>query len=135
MLLIIQTFLSNFFPAYRKHCSGSHVLISLIENWKKNLDNNNIVGAVFMDLSKAFDCIRHDLLIAKILLSGIPQGTILGLLLFSIFIKDLLYFIKDAQLLNFADDNTIATFSNSVDDFNTLNWFGCNEMVVNPDQF
>ena len=29
------------------------------------MDNNRIVGALFMDLSKAFDCILHDLLIAK----------------------------------------------------------------------
>ena len=37
----------------------------VLENWKKNLGNNKIVGAVFMDLSKAFDCIHHDLFIAK----------------------------------------------------------------------
>ena len=33
---------------------------------EKNLDNNYFVGAVFMDLSTAFDCIPHDLLIAKL---------------------------------------------------------------------
>ena len=51
------------------------------------------------------------------------------------------YFIKDAQLLNFSDDNTISTFSNSVDDLitdlpkeseNAIDWFRSNETVVNP---
>ena len=46
--------------------SSSHVLPRLIEEWKRNLDNKKFVGAVLMDLSKAFVCIPHDLLIAKI---------------------------------------------------------------------
>ena len=61
----METFISNFVSAYRKQHSANNVLISLLENWKKNINNNKIVGAVFTDLSKAFDCITHDLIIVK----------------------------------------------------------------------
>ena len=51
--------------AYRKSYSSNHVLIKLIENWKQLLDNRKFVAAVLMDLSKTFNCIPHDLLIAN----------------------------------------------------------------------
>ena len=53
----VNTFLSEFISAYRKTYSTNHVLIRLIENWKKSLDQNKFLGTVLMDLSKAFDCI------------------------------------------------------------------------------
>ena len=45
----------------------------LVGNWKKNLGNNKIVDAAFMDLPKAFDCIPHDLQIAKIETYGLNE--------------------------------------------------------------
>ena len=59
-------FLSDFLSTYRKGYSTNHVLIRLVENWRTKLDKNLFTGAVLMDLSKAFDCIPHDLLIAKL---------------------------------------------------------------------
>ena len=73
MLPTIQPFLSIFFPAYRKHCSANHALMSLIEILKKNLENNKIVGVVFLDLSKAFDCMPHDLLVTKMEAYGFSE--------------------------------------------------------------
>ena len=57
----MDNFFSPYLSAYRASYSTQHVLLRLIEEWKTNLDNNFAVGAVLMDLSKAFDCIPHDL--------------------------------------------------------------------------
>ena len=72
----IDTFLSECIAACREHYSSNHVLIRLIENWNKTLDEMFIVPAVLMDLSKAFDCIPHDLLIAKLNAYGFSEKTV-----------------------------------------------------------
>ena len=81
MLDFTNSILSKFISAYRKGSSCHHVLISLIEEWRKHLDNNEMVGAVIMDLSKAFDCLPHELLIAKLQAYGMGKK-ILGIALF-----------------------------------------------------
>ena len=76
--------------------------------------------------------------------SPVSHKGLLRPLLFKTFINDLFYFIRSAQLLNFANDNTIATYSNSADDLitdlqtqfeNSIDWFRYKEMVVNPDKY
>ena len=57
---------------YRKHFSTQH--FSLIEKWKKVLDNKGYDAAVLIDLSKSFDTINHDLLIAKFHVYGFFRG-------------------------------------------------------------
>ena len=130
-----------------------------------------------MDLSKAFDCIPHDLLIAKlhaygfnkkaltflysylkrrkqsakindtesffqILLSGVPQRSILGPILCNLFVND--FFIKETELASLADDNTIYVGSKYLTELieilrkeceTAINWFKTNKMIVNPDKF
>ena len=68
--------LSLFIAAYRKSYGTQHSLIRMIEEWRVKLDNDNIVGAVVMDLSKAFDCIPHDLLIAKLHAYGLDENAL-----------------------------------------------------------
>ena len=48
----------------------------MIEEWRENLDKHFFVGAVLTDLSKAFDCIPHDLLIAKLSAYGLSGDSL-----------------------------------------------------------
>ena len=70
----VETFVSGFFAAYREGYSCNHVLMQLIENWKRALDENFQIGALLMDVS-VFDCILHDLLIAKFYAYGLSEET------------------------------------------------------------
>ena len=128
-----------------------------------------------MDLSKAFDTLKHHLLIAKLgvygveidalrymksyltnrkqrlrvnktfsewerITTGVPQGSILGPLLFNMFLNDLFLFVSNASLSNYADDNTLYTFGDNLkknkdnlrSSFDTVHqWFYENYMVLN----
>ena len=69
----INAFLSKLIAAYAENYSRSHVLVRLIENWKQALNKNFVIGTVFINLSKAIDCIPLDLLIARLYVYGFSE--------------------------------------------------------------
>ena len=131
-----------------------------------------------MDLSKAFDIIKHDLLIAKLyaygfskeslkllhsylsnrwhrtkinkkfsswqeFILGVPQGSVLGHLLFNIYLNDLFYIAESTNVSNFAEDTTIYACDRDVnslvnrlehDSYLAIEWFENNSMKLNQDK-
>ena len=72
----MERYLSPYLCGYRKGYSCQHALLVMIEMWKKALDNEGIAAGVLMDLSKAFDTLNHDLLIAKLHAYGFDKNAL-----------------------------------------------------------
>ena len=72
----VDKFLSPYLFGYRKKHSTEQCLTIMIEVWKKALNYKNSAGAVLTDLSKEFDCLNHDLLIAKLQAYGFEKNAI-----------------------------------------------------------
>ena len=72
----MEKYLSEYLCGYRKGYNAQHALLSMIEKWKLSLAKNEYAGAVLMDLSKAFDCLNHDLLLAKLHAYGFSKKSL-----------------------------------------------------------
>ena len=62
----VNTFLSPYLCGYRKGFSAQYALLSLLEKWKKTIDNKGFARGVLMNLSKEFDTLNHEHFIAKL---------------------------------------------------------------------
>ena len=73
----MNKYISPYVSAYRKGYNSQHVLIRLLEEWRQHLDNNKVVGGVFMDISKAFGCVLHDLLITELVAYSVEENLLM----------------------------------------------------------
>ena len=69
----IDNHLSPFLCGYRKGFNTQIAVLSLLEKWKSSLDRKGFAGSTLMYLSKAFDTINHELLIAKLNAYGFSE--------------------------------------------------------------
>ena len=66
MQICFDNLLSKYQCGFRKGFNAQHYLVSMIEKWKESVDSGGTFGTLMTDLSKAFDCLHHELLIAKL---------------------------------------------------------------------
>ena len=69
----LEKYLNSLLCGFRKAHSTQHALFKLLQSWQEELDKSGFVGTILMDLSKAYDCLPHDLLVAKFEAYGIGK--------------------------------------------------------------
>ena len=178
MSQFFQNIFSKYQCGFRKGFSIQHCLLAMLEKWKSSIDNGTMFGALLTDLSKAFDYLDHELLIAKLnaygfsltalklvhsylsnrkqltkinssysswleIIFGVPQGSILGPLLFNVFLIDLFFIIENTDIASNADDNTPYISADDIDGViksleeasaTLFKWFSDNLMKSNADK-
>ena len=136
---------------FRKGRSTIDAITQLVESVVDGLDRREHVLSIFLDLSKAFDCVQHETLLHQLeahgirglplrwlasylkdreqsvqiadamsdkvkMPCGVPQGSILGPILFVIYVNNLKPSMKNGRVVKFADDTTLSVSSKTFQD-------------------
>jgi hypothetical protein len=171
---------------FRNGISTENATFKLTDSVFTSINQKMHVGGIFCDLTKAFDCVKHEIFLAKLhfygirgvtadwfksyftnrrqkveikscnatenvfsdwgtLKNGVPQGSILGPLLFIIYINDLPRKINSiSKPILFADDTSVIIYNRNLEDLCTvanlvltrmIEWFTANKFVLNLDSF
>ena len=160
---------------FRPKMSTELAAVKFIDEIQMSVDKGNLAGAVFIDLTKAFDTISHSKLLGKLpqygitgveldwfkdylfkratcisynnhvsqechLRTGVPQGSIIGPLLFLISFNDIVDVINQSRIVKYADDVVLYAEGKTTESINSkltsdmanvANWLDENDLIIN----